>query len=36
MSAHAYVLSDGTYLIDHLDEANPRYALLAHLLKDVL
>jgi len=38
-SARAYVMSDGTYMIDHLDDSNPGHrdgSLLAHFLKDVL
>lgn len=35
-SAHLYLLSDGTYLINHLDEVNPRDDTIAHFIKDVL
>lgn len=36
-SAHVYVLSDGTYMIDHLDEHNPDHgAVLAHFWRDVV
>jgi hypothetical protein len=36
-SMHLYVLHDGTYLVTHLDEANPDMgAALAHLWKDVV
>lgn len=35
-SAHAYVLRDGTYLIDHTDDFNPAYSPLSHFVRDVL
>lgn len=34
--AHAYVLDDGTYLIDHVDRWNPHQHLVRHFFADVL
>lgn len=36
LAAHLQVLDDGTYLVDHLDESNPDYAPIAHLVDDVI
>lgn len=34
--AHAYVMDDGTYMIDHVDRWNPHPHFLRHLIADVL
>lgn len=33
---HLHVLDDGNYIVDHVDEANPDYSPLWHLLVDVI
>lgn len=36
-SQHLFVMNDGTYVVDHIDEANPDQGMvLTHFLKDVL
>lgn len=35
-SAHLHVFDDGSWLVDHLDESNPDFAPVAHLLDDVI
>lgn len=36
LAAHLQVLDDGSYLVDHLDESNPDFSPVAHLLDDVI
>lgn len=36
LAAHLQVLEDGSYLVDHLDESNPDFAPIAHLIDDVI
>jgi hypothetical protein len=35
-SKHMYVLPNGRYLVDHVDEYNPHYAPFRHFIKDVI
>lgn len=35
-SRHLHVLEDGNYIVDHLDEANPDFMPVWHLLLDVV
>lgn len=35
-SRHLHVLDDGNYIVDHIDEANPDFEPVWHLLVDVI